>query len=136
MKVAVYPGSFNPWHEGHDDILQKALLVFDNVIIAQGVNPDKPISANAKLPLRAKAMWGNRIQLASYHGLLRDFLEGQKIDAIVKGLRTSIDFEYEKTQLYWNEDLGILIPTVYIIADRKLVHVSSSAIRTLEKFKV
>jgi pantetheine-phosphate adenylyltransferase len=135
MKIAVYPGSFNPWHAGHEDILQKALTIFDHVVIAQGVNSGKSISERERLPMSIKVKWGNRVQFAAYDGLLKDFLENQKVDAVVKGLRNSIDFEYEKTQLYWNEDLGISVPTVFIMADRKLVHVSSSALRQLEKFK-
>lgn len=135
MKIAIYPGSFNPWHSGHEDILQKALAIFDQVIIAQGVNPEKNISDRDRLPVSIKAQWGSRVQFAAYHGLLKDFIKDKPVDAVVKGLRNGMDFEYEKAQLYWNEDLGIAVPTVFIIADRKLVHISSSALRLLKGLK-
>lgn len=89
----------------------------------------------------------DKIQVHCFGGLLVDYVKRQ-IAALpatrpdkphdvflIKDLRNGIDFEYEKSMLYWNEDLGLTIPTFYVISDRKLTHVSSSAIRGLEKFK-
>lgn len=132
MKVAVYPGSFNPWHAGHEDVLEKALAVFDEVIIAQGVHPGKSIVDRERLPASIKAKWGNRVRFAAYKGLLVSFLKGQNVSAVIKGLRNATDLEYEKAQLYWNEDLGIAVPTMFILCDRKLSHISSSAINMLK----
>ena len=129
MKTAIYPGSFNPWHDGHQDVLNKALAVFDKVIVAQGLNPAK------SEPL---AFSISKVEVVSFTGLLKDFINNYsdyRINAIIKGIRNSNDFEYEKTQQYWNEDLGIVIPTIYFISDRSLVHVSSSAIRQIDVFK-
>lgn len=135
-KIAVYPGSFNPWHGGHDDVLDKALQVFDEVIIAQGVNPEKKLTDRARLPTTIKSdRHGKNIRFACYNTLLKDFLETVEVHAIIKGIRNSQDMEYEKTQQRWNEDLGLKIPTFYVIADREWEHVSSSALRMLEKFK-
>lgn len=133
MSVALYPGSFNPWHKGHEDILKQALKVFDRVIIAIGVNPDKPELILATIP--TDIYNDRRVDVRKYNGLLSDFVKELKADVVVRGLRNGQDFEYEKIQQYWNEDLGITVPTFYIIANRSLVHISSSAIKQVEKFK-
>jgi len=137
-KVAIYPGSFNPWHEGHEDILEKALKVFDRVIIAQGINPDKKIS-EVRAP--SSALYGKfpgRIQMAKFTGLLVDFIKQHpefQISAVIRGLRDGKDLDFERVQQYWNEDLGIEVPTVYFVCHRSLVHVSSSAIKMVQTFR-
>ena len=108
-RVAIYPGSFNPWHEGHEDVLNKAKKVFDQVhVIKYGVD---------------------------FQGLLSDYLKGKDYTAIVRGLRNGYDLQYEQNNQYWYEDLGITIPIVYFITDRKLGHISSTTIRAVEDAK-
>jgi len=141
MKIAIYPGSFNPWHKGHEDIVKKALEVFDVVHIAMGINPEKKLSEIKGIPSnKTYGVFGNKIVCSKYKGLLVDhisFLEtkGIKISAVIRGLRNANDLLYEQTTQYWNEDLGIKIPTVYFVSDRKLLHISSSAIRSINTFK-
>ena len=142
MKVAVYPGSFNPWHEGHADVLTKALATFDKVIVARGFNPEKsnikddacvnPILNRVHPPnITVVGNW----EFVEFNGLLKDFVAEVGATAVIKGLRNAKDFQYELEQQYWNEDLGITVPTVYVISDRKHVHLSSSAIRMIERLK-
>lgn len=139
MRTAIYPGSFFPWHEGHTDILDKALDTFDKVIIAVGQNPDKLISwteLSERIPDDVVNIRRN-VVVTGYQGLLVDFLydlADPTLCAVVRGLRNGQDLEYERTQQYWNEDLSIKVPTVYFICRRDLVHISSSAIRAVEKF--
>lgn len=143
MRIAIYPGSFNPWHEGHSDVLQKALQTFDKVIVARGFNPEKDtvkkdvafMPVFERIPHPAISVPGNW-EFVEFSGLLRDFAKEVGACAVIKGLRNAKDFQYELEQQYWNEDLGLTIPTMYVISDRKLVHLSSTAIRMLQRMKV
>lgn len=135
MRVGIYAGTFNPWHEGHSDILNKALRIFDKVIIAIGENKNKTLASLVKL----NDFEGNPyVEVKYFNGLLVDFIkELQKennIRAIVRGLRNGSDLQYEENMQYWNEDLGINIPTIYFICDRKLSHYSSSTIREIMSY--
>lgn len=136
MKTAIYPGSFNPWHKGHQDILDKALQLFDKVIIAIASNPEKnktPTSEECLLEL--KSCRNVKVEIIPEGMLLVDFIKDRSIDAIIRGLRNGNDLQYEQNMLYWNEDLGLEVPTVHFICDRKLGHISSSAIRGLNGIK-
>ncbi len=127
--IAVFAGSFNPFHKGHYNILQKAERIFDKVIIAFGQNPEKG-SRHHKVPESLK----NR-QLESYNGLLTDFLGslGHEV-VVIRGLRNSTDFDYEQNQYRYIQELMPDIKIVSIFCDKEFEHISSSGIRTLEKY--
>jgi pantetheine-phosphate adenylyltransferase len=138
MKLGLYPGSFNPWHSGHHDILMKALQVFDYVWVYQMVNPEKGndfISAQDSIPDLPRVCFSST-STTLVNAINQTFhIEGEEVFAsgIIRGLRNGNDLQYEMNQQYWNEDVGIKIPFVYFITDRSLAHVSSSAIRMIEK---
>lgn len=132
-KIAIYPGSFNPWHEGHEDVLKKALKVFDKVIILQGHNPNKPV-AKDKAFFSVYNRFKN-VECGFFSGLLAESIKNIQPCAIIRGLRNGYDLEYEINLQYWNEDLGVDIPTVYFITDRKYGHISSKAIRELKSIQ-
>jgi len=139
--TGIYPGSFNPWHDGHTDILDKALMIFDHVVVARGVNTQKALCMSGLTTDDVVRMRDvGRITLTSYEGLLVDEItrlneRGTPISAVVRGLRNGYDLQYEQNLQYWNEDLGLDIPTVYFICDRALGHISSSAIRGVKNMK-
>lgn len=133
MKIGIYAGTFSPWHDGHEDILKKALEVFDLIIIAQGVNPAKSL-AMKRLPEYLKNRYADKVNFDTYNTLLADYVKTTKACAVIRGIRNGQDFESEKVMQYWNEDLGLTVPTMYFITDRKLVHMSSTALRHLEDF--
>jgi len=136
MKVAIYAGSFNPFHKGHYNILCKAEKIFDKVIIANGVNPEKEIS---EYDIRSLEILKDRT-IMEYDCLLTDFIVRiQTIlpcDSItlIRGLRNSVDLQYEMNQYRYLQDLMPEINMVSIFCDKEFEHISSSGIRTLSKF--
>ena len=128
--IAVYPGSFNPFHKGHYNILQKAEQVFDKVIIARGVNPGKDKSSS-DLP---NAL--NFRQTASYEGLLTDFTNSLGYDVtLIRGLRNGSDLQYELNQYRYLQELSDKnISVIAIFCDMEFEHISSTSIRQLEKY--
>ena len=132
IKVGIYSGSFNPFHLGHLDVLQKASLIFDKVIVAYGNNPDK-LTRTIEVPTTL-----NNYQVDTYVGLVTDYIssvENDKVDVtLVRGLRNGADLDYEANQLAFINDIKPNVKVVYIPCDKKFEHISSSAIRNLEKF--
>jgi pantetheine-phosphate adenylyltransferase len=128
--IGVFAGSFNPFHLGHLNVLEKAERIFDKVIVAFGRNPDKSDDRDWKVPEGIK----NR-QIEEYHGLLTDFVAGLGHEVVVvRGLRNSTDFQYEQNQYRYIQELMPGIRIVNIFCDKEFEHISSSGIRTLEKF--
>lgn len=129
ITIGLYAGSFNPFHQGHNDVVKKALKVFDYVLI-YGYGDKKPAVFVDYID--------KPIGVGCFTGLLKDLIANkliQKPTALIRGLRNGNDLQYEQNMLYWNEDLGVDIPTVYFICDRKLGHISSSAIREIQCIK-
>jgi pantetheine-phosphate adenylyltransferase len=149
MTTAIYPGSFNPWHKGHADVLKKGLAIFQHVVIAQGINPDKHDltettaliqSFEENLSGHVDAADRQRISTYQFQTLLVDFIgilekeHHRPIHAVIRGVRSGYDLEYELQQFYLNEDLGLKIPVILIPCNRNLGHISSSALRGLKMF--
>lgn len=129
INIAVYPGSFNPFHKGHFSILKKAEDIFDKVIIARGVNPDKN---NEILELSDKI---KDRQIETYNNLLTDFLDSLGYETtVIRGLRNATDLQYETTQYQFLKDLKPNIKVISIFCDPQFEHISSSSIRMLNKY--
>jgi pantetheine-phosphate adenylyltransferase len=148
-KIGIYPGSFDPWHNGHEDIVNKAMKVFDYVVVCVMQNPEKPDqNFEQKIEMLTKYLKdhtpehiANRLFLLAESRPLVEVVESgvfmhpstYEYTAVIRGLRNGHDLQYEMNNQYWNEDLGLAIPITYFIADRTLMHYSSSAIRTIQK---
>ena len=144
--IGVYAGSFNPFHKGHLNILHKAEKVFDKVIIAQGINPDKKHLRQAVLPsgiVFANPDGTNPVkqelyyhQTESYDGLLTDFIEslGYKV-TLIRGLRNITDLQAELNQYRFIKELMPELETVSFYCDAEFEHISSSTIRQLKEYK-
>ena len=131
-KIAVYAGSFDPWHIGHFNILVKAEEIFDKVIIARGINPDKEgmIKTHFDLPDAIRDR-----QICNYEGLLTEFMDNLGYETtLIRGLRNGNDLAYETTQAAFLRDLKPDIKIVHIVCDKEYEHISSSAIRSLMKY--
>lgn len=127
--IGVYAGSFNPFHKGHYNILQKAEQIFDKVIIAFGKNPDKN-DKQWEVPKILKFR-----QQDTYTGLVTDYLDSLDYEVtLIRGLRNIDDFHYEEKQYRYMQDLKPDIKLVSIFSDIEFDHISSSGIRTLEKY--
>ncbi len=133
-KIGVYPGSFNPFHKGHLNIVEKAEKIFDKVIITRGTNPDKNAPALASLDIPALAYK----QKDNFMGFLTDYVQTKENVAditIIKGLRNGDDLDYEVNQLRFMEEMQPNVKLMFINCDRDFEHISSSAIRNLDKIK-
>ena len=98
MRIAVYPGTFNPITNGHTDLVERAAGLFDKIIVAVGTNTQKGkgLSASSRVALATEVLKGiDNVEVVSFDGLLTDFVRAKGANIILRGLRTVADFEYE-----------------------------------------
>ena len=133
MKKAVFPGSFDPITLGHVDLIYRGLEIFDEIIIAIGVNADK----KQLFPLEDKIQQIKntfinepKIKVASYKGLTIDFCKSVNSKYILRGLRNSSDFNYEQSIAQTNSSLSS-IESVFLISSPQLAHISSTIVRDI-----
>ena len=137
-KLAIYPGSFNPFTIGHMDILKKAEAIFDEVIIAIGTNPDKKAEDRVnRLETLKFQLPGKKIE--EFHGFLVDYVEKKEREGynvtLIRGLRNDSDFDSEMTQLRVMEDQDPNIRMIFIPCSRNTQHISSNVVRAMEKIQ-
>lgn len=137
MKVAVYPGSFDPITNGHLDIIERGAKVFDKLIIGVLVNVDKKglfeIEERVELIKRVTKHLKN-VEVVSFNGLLIDFLREREAQVILKGLRAVSDFEYEFKMALMNNKLDPNIETVFMMTSTQYSYLSSSSVKQVAKF--
>ena len=137
MRVAVYPGSFDPITNGHLDIIERALKVFDKVIVAILINPTKKglFSVQERVELIKKVTKDiDNVEVESFEGLLVDFLEKKETNIIIKGLRAVSDFEYEFQMALMNNKLNSDVETVFMMTSAEYSYLSSSSVKQVAKF--
>lgn len=137
MKIAVYPGSFDPVTNGHVDIIERAAKIFDLVYVAITVNPEKKpffnINEREKM-LKDAVKHVKKAKVETFKGLLIDYARRKKAHAVVRGLRAVSDFDYEFQLALTNLRLCPEIETVFIMTDYKYSYLSSSLVRQLAHF--
>jgi len=133
-KIAVFPGSFDPFTYGHKNIVERALPLFDKIIIAIGVNAEKKtmFSIDQRIAGIASTFINeDKVEVFEYSGLTVDFCKKHKAKFILRGIRNSIDFEYEKAIAETNKEIGNGIESIFICSDSQFATISSTIIRDL-----
>jgi pantetheine-phosphate adenylyltransferase len=135
-KLAIYPGSFDPITHGHTDIVRRTLRFCDRVVVAvahQATHPKQGLfSIEERLELIREVFDGEeRIEAASFSGLLVDFARERGIHVIVRGLRAVSDFEYEFQMALMNRDLAPAVETVFLAPDARYSFLSASLVREI-----
>jgi len=131
MKKAIFPGSFDPITLGHHDIIERGITLFDELIIAIGINADKNymFSLEERKQFIAESFGNNpKIKIVTYEGLTVHFCQENNIDFILRGLRNPADFEFEKSIAHTNRDLSS-IETVFLLTAASTSYISSSIVR-------
>ncbi|WP_276392848.1 pantetheine-phosphate adenylyltransferase [Eudoraea chungangensis] len=131
MKRAIFPGSFDPITLGHYDIISRGISLFDEIIIAIGVNADKKymFSLEERLGFLNEAFHKEpKIRIKTYKGLTIDFCKKVEADYILRGLRNPADFEFEKAIAHTNRKLSE-IETVFLLTSSGKSYISSSIVR-------
>ena len=132
-RIAVFAGTFDPFTIGHADIVSRGLLLFDRVIIAIGINPQKKTFFSVKerfSQIERFYLSNDRVQVITYEGLTVDLVKETHAVALLRGIRSSIDYEYEKGLADLNSHL-MGVNTVFFLTAQEFSHITSSAVREL-----
>ncbi len=132
MRTAVFPGSFDPFTLGHLDVLHSALRLFDKVIVAVGYNSSKKgfFSPDIRVDIIRQAIGQDpRVEICSYTGLTVDLCKEKKADFIIRGLRTTTDFDLESVISQANRTMEPELLTVFIPAGHEFSFISSTVVR-------
>lgn len=141
MKIAIYPGSFDPITNGHVDILQRSLTIFDHVILLLAVNPNKQTTYSVKdrlamLQLVANTFATGSVTVDHTNGLTVRYAESKGAIALVRGLRAVPDFEYEHEIFAGNQIINSKVEMVFLMAKNNHEMISSSLIKQLHQSDV
>lgn len=137
MRTAVYPGSFDPVTNGHLNLIERSLRIFDHLIVAVAINPRKQpmFSVEERLDLlRASIKDTSRVTIDSFEGLLVQYAAEVKADILIRGLRAVSDFEYEFQMANMNRHLDREVETMFMMTGEESFYISSSFIREVAMF--
>lgn len=131
-RIAVYPGTFDPLTNGHVDIIERGAALFDRIVVAILVNPEKsPLFSVAERVEMARAVFGSRpgVEVDTFEGLLVDYARKRRADVIVRGLRAISDFEFEMQMALMNRRLSSTIETVLMMPAESYTYLSSRLVK-------
>ena len=134
VDIAVYPGSFDPITNGHIDLVRRTLRVFDQVIVAIAINPDKDdslftVAERLQMIREVFKGFGNRVRVDSFEGLLVDYADQVGAQVIIRGLRAVSDFEYEFQMAMMNRELKPNIETLFMMTGQSYFYISSHLVK-------
>ena len=137
-RIAFFPGSFDPITKGHEDIVKRAIPLFDQIIVALGTNTSK----NSMFSLKTRLEWVENtfkdcknIKVIAYEGLTINAFKTHSAQFILRGIRNSIDFEYEKSIALINKNMSPDIETIYLNTNPEVAAISSTIVREIIKNK-
>jgi pantetheine-phosphate adenylyltransferase len=137
-RIAVFPGSFDPVTLGHINIIERAIPLFDKIIIAIGKNSQK----QGFFTLEQRINWlqelyvhENKVEIDSYEGLTIEYCNQKNAQYILRGLRSAADYEYEKVIAQTNKTLNTEIETIFILSNPELGHISSTIVKEVLRNK-
>lgn len=136
MKRAIFPGSFDPITKGHEALVIRGLELFDEIVIAIGSNANKKYMFSLTERIHfIKDTFANepRVKVESYEGLTTDYCEKKEAKFMLRGLRTSPDFEFERAISQINKEMKPNLETVFLITSAELSAISSSIVRDIIK---
>lgn len=135
MKIAIYPGTFDPITYGHIDVLERAMEIFDKVIVTVARNSAKsPMFTDderVEMIRDVTKRYGKKVEVDSFDGLLVQYASVKKATAIVRGLRAVSDFEYEFQMALTNRKLSKNLMTVFLMPHERYTYLNSSLVREL-----
>jgi pantetheine-phosphate adenylyltransferase len=134
MRIAVFPGSFDPITKGHEDIVRRALPLFDKIIVALGHNSSKNYFFDEDKRLNfLKATFSDlsNVEIDRYENLTADYCLKKGAKFILRGIRNSNDYEYEHTISNINKEIGDGLETVFLISDPNYSFISSTIVREI-----
>jgi len=136
MKRIVYPGTFDPIHNGHLDIARKAAELFDELILVVAVNQEKSPLFNDKERvdlIKESLLDVNNVRVDTFNGLVVDFVRSTESVAIIRGLRHVSDFEFEFQMAMMNFNLNPNIKSLFMMPDEKYIHLNSTVIKDVAR---
>jgi pantetheine-phosphate adenylyltransferase len=136
-KRAVYPGMFDPVHNGHLDLIERSLRIFDEVIVAVVGNPSKSqlFTVAERMEMIDEATTGfENFRIVSFDGLTIDLVARERADCIVRGIRAVSDFEYEFQMALMNRKLRSTVETVFMMPHERYTYISSRLIKEVASY--
>lgn len=131
-KVAIYPGSFDPFTKGHQNVIERGVRVFNQVVVAVAHNASKKtiFTLEERVDLLNKIFRGREdVRVDYFEGLLVEYAKKMGTNTVLRGMRTVSDFEYELQMALANKTLSPELETVFMVTDSEYSHISSSVIR-------
>jgi pantetheine-phosphate adenylyltransferase len=137
MRTALYPGTFDPVTNGHADLIERTLALFDSLIVAVAENPAKQttFSVQERIELLREVIGKNeKVEVTSFYGLTAHYAKQREVAAIIRGLRAVSDFEYEFQMALMNRRLVPEVETVFLMPRGKYAYLSSTLIKDIAHF--
>ena len=136
MRKAIYPGSFDPLTNGHLSIIQRGLQMFDGLVVALAINPNKTalFSVAERKDFLREAISDPRVEIDDFEGLLVHYAKKRNVPVILRGLRAVSDFDYEFQMANMNRKLAPEIETVFMMTGEDYFYISSQLVREVARF--